>query len=130
MAKKVKRAWYPETTSGDTQLAIVENTSRTVDGITDEWQAVKEVIKLRIELCTSDTDLSINSLTSAYNEINARYHKTIVHKAIAMGYRDPRNQNLQNAEYFENLYERDVRRAKKFAKGHYITTGRIIPQDF
>ena len=128
MAAKIKRAWYTSTVAGDTQLAIVEKTSRTVDGVTDAWQAVREVIKLRIELSTSDTDLS--SVTSSYNEINARYHRTIVNKAIATGYRDPRNQNLQNAEYFDGLYEREVKRAKKFAKGNYVTTGRIVPQDF
>ena len=84
MAKHVQRGWFTEIVAGDTKLALVEKTSRTVDGVTDAWQAVREVIKLRIELSTSDTDLS--SVTSSYNEINARYHRTIVNKAIATGY--------------------------------------------
>ena len=128
MAAKIKRAWYTSTVAGDTQLAIVEKTSRTVDGVTDAWQAVREVIKLRIELSTSDTDLS--SVTSSYNEINARYHRTIVNKAIATGYRDPRNFAGDKAALFDSEWEHGLRRAKKFSKRNYISVGRIVPQDF
>ena len=129
MAKKVQRGWFVETIAADTQLAIVEKTSRTVDGVTDEWQAVKETgLRIRVEYISLDNDLS--SITDDYSEIPDRYHKTIVDKAISMGYRDPRNQNIQNAEYFEALYKDGMKRAKKYARSRHITTGRIVPQDF
>ncbi len=129
MAKKIKRGWFVDTVTSDIKLAIVEKTSRTVDGVTDEWQAVKESgLTIRMEYLGLDSDLS--SLTDDYGEISDRYHKTIVDKVIAMGYRDPRNQNLQNAEYFESLYKAGLKRAKKFTKSRNITTGRIVPQDF
>ena len=42
MAKKVKRAWYTQIVSGDTMTGIVENTSQTIDGVTDEWKTLTE----------------------------------------------------------------------------------------
>ena len=104
MAKQVHRAWFTEVVSGDVKLALVENTSRTVDGITDEWQAVTETgLTIYIEGTAND----------------------------AMGYRDPRNKDLQSAEYFEMLYKKGEKRAKKMARTNYVEgSGRIIPQDF
>ena len=128
MAKNIKRAWFVDIVSGDTKLGIVEKTSRTIDGITDDWKAVTEGLTVRYESIICDVDLT--SVTSQWTEINSRYHKTIVNKAIAMGYRDPRNLDLQNAEYFDQLYDKDLRKAKKFARSGYVSTGRIIPQDF
>ena len=128
MAKDIKRAWFVDIVSGDTKLGIVEKTSRTVDGITDEWKAITEVLTVRYESIICDADLT--SVTSEWTEINSRYHKTIVNKAIAMGYRDNRNKDLQSAEYFDQLYEKELRKAKKFARSSYVSTGRIIPQDF
>ena len=128
MAKDIKRAWFVDIVSGDTKLGIVEKTSRTVDGITDEWKAITEALTVRYESIICDADLT--SVASEWTEINPRYHKTIVNKAIAMGYRDNRNKDLQSAEYFDQLYEKELRKAKKFARSSYVSTGRIIPQDF
>lgn len=128
MAKQVKRAWFTEITSGDIKLAIVENTPRTVNGITDQWQAVTEVLEVRYESIKCDADLT--GTASTYSDINSRYHKTIVNKAIAMGYQDIRNKDLTSAQYFDQLYERDVKKAKKFSKGQMVSSGRIVPQDF
>jgi hypothetical protein len=46
-----------------------------------------------------------------------------------MGYRDPRNKDLQSAEYFEQVYEKQLRKAKARATT-MLGTGRIVPQDF
>ena len=130
MAKKVQRAWFTEIVGGDTVLCLVEKTPRTVDGIKDEWQAVKET-GLKIVVEYTGTDANLTSPTSTFNDINERYHKSIVDKVIAMGYRDPRNKDLQSAEYFETLYLKGEKRAKKMARSHYHKgSGRIIPQDF
>ena len=132
MAKTIQRAWFTEIVSGDTHLAIVEKTARTVDGITDEWQAVTESgLSLYVEASTVNADLSADSLSSTWNDISVRYHKGIVDKVIAMGYRDPRNKDLESAEYFESLYKKVEKRAKKMSKSHYYDgSGTIIPQDF
>jgi len=130
MAEKVYRAWFTEVVSGDVKLALVENTRRTVDGISDEWQALKETgLTIYVEGTANDADLT--GPTSTFNEIPTRYHKSIVDKVIAMGYRDPRNKDLQSAEYFEMLYKKGEKRAKKMARTNYVEgSGRIIPQDF
>ena len=128
MAKKVKRAWFTEIVNVDIHLAIVENTPRTLGGVTDQWQAVTEALTIRYELIVCDVDLV--TVTSSYTLIPARYHKTIVDKAISIGYRDIRNKDLESAEYFNSLYERDVKKAKKYAKTRHVSTGRIVPQDF
>ena len=128
MAKQVKRAWFTDIVSGDLHLAIVENTPRTVDGVTDQWQALSEVLTVRYEAIICNGDLT--TVSSTYADIHSRYHKTIVNKAIAMGYRDIRNKDLQSAEYFDGLYNKELRKAKKFSKGQTVTSGRIIPQDF
>jgi len=130
MAKKVQRAWFTEIVNGDTNLALVEKTSRTVDGVTDEWKAITEAgLKVTMELTYVDSDLT--SPASTWSDISSRYHKSIVDKVIGMGYRDPRNKDLQSAEYFEALYLKGEKRAKKMARSHYYEgSGRIIPQDF
>ena len=81
MAKTIKRAWFIDIISGDTKLGIVEKTSRTVDGITDEWKAVTEGLTVRYESIICDADLT--AVTSEWTEINPRYHKSKINKAIA-----------------------------------------------
>jgi hypothetical protein len=129
MAKKVKRAWFVDTVSADEKVGIVEKTSRTVDGITDEWQAVKET-GLRVFIEYSAIEQDYTNISSNWANINPRYRDVIINRAISMGYRDPRNLNLQNAEYFETAYKEGLKKAKKFAKSGYVSTGKIVPQDF
>jgi len=128
MAKQVKRAWFTDIVSSDIHLGVAENTPRTVDGVTDQWQALTEALTVRYEAIILDADLV--SLSSSYSSIHSKYHQTILNKAIAMGYQDPRHIDLNTAQYFEQLYERDVKKAKKFSKGQMVSTGRIVPQDF
>jgi hypothetical protein len=37
---------------------------------------------------------------------------------------------IELAQYFDNEYEKIVKRAKKFARSSYLTTGQIVPQEF
>ena len=130
MAKKVQRAWFTEIKAGDTVLALAEKTSRTVDGVTDEWQAVTET-NLRVIVDYTSTDADLTSPASTWGDIAARYHQSIVDKVISIGYRDMRNSDLKNAEYFEAQYLKGEKRAKKMARSHYYEgPGRIVPQDF
>tara|TARA_Y100001963_G_C6781457_1_gene450139 strand:- start:913 stop:1305 length:393 start_codon:yes stop_codon:yes gene_type:complete len=130
MAKKVQRAWFTEIKDGDTVLALVEKTSRTIDGVTDEWQAVTESgLQIVVEYVGTDADLT--GTTSEWGDISDRYHQSIVDKVISIGYRDMRNSDLKNAEYFEAQYLKGEKRAKKMARSHYYEgSGRIVPQDF
>jgi hypothetical protein len=69
-------------------------------------------------------------MTGTYSNIPSRFHETLVSKVIAQGYKDPRNMELNNAQYFENEYALGVKKAKKFVRSNYQRSGFIRPQDF
>tara|TARA_Y100001963_G_scaffold155175_2_gene245642 strand:+ start:2153 stop:2551 length:399 start_codon:yes stop_codon:yes gene_type:complete len=132
MATTKKYGWFKEfaaSADGSEMLAIVENTSKTEGGVTDDWSAISATgINIRLEYSSAPVITGLSYDLAA--NIEKRYIKGIVDKAIASGYKDPRNMNLEAASYFENEYEKTVKKAKKHAKGHLLPTGRIIPQDF
>ena len=64
------------------------------------------------------------------DEIPTQFHEALAYKAIAIGYQDPRNMKIELAQYFDNEYEKICKRAKKFARSSYLTTGQIVPQEF
>ena len=47
-----------------------------------------------------------------------------------MGYKDPRNFDIEKAQYFEMEYERALKEATKFARSNYQPTGRALPEEF
>ena len=47
-----------------------------------------------------------------------------------MGYKDPRNMEINLAQYFDGEYLASVKEAKKFSRSNYQTMGRIVSQDF
>lgn len=50
------------------------------------------------------------------NTMPLQFHEALAYKAIAMGYKDPRNINIELASYFDMEYEKVVREAKKYAR--------------
>ena len=132
MATTKKYGWFKEfyaSTNGAERLAIVENTSKTEGGVTDNWSAISQTgIKISLEYSSIPAIASI--VTDLTLSLESRYLKGSVDKAIASGYKDPRHMDLEVAKYFENEYEKTLKKAKKYAKGHLITTGRVMPQDF
>ena len=135
MAKK-QRAWFVDKLR---RIGIVEKTTNaaTKDGYTSDWGSISEAKELRLYAISRDNDINIttasagDTLTSdAYEQIPAHYHEVLVYKAIAMGYKDPRNFDIEKAQYFEMEYERALKEAKKFARSNYQTTGRAMPQEF
>jgi phosphoglycerol transferase MdoB-like AlkP superfamily enzyme len=58
------------------------------------------------------------------------YHEALTYKAIASGYKDKRNQDLQAAQYFDNEYEIAVKKAKKRARSNNVTVGYIVPHSY
>ena len=132
MATTKKYGWFKEfagDANGAEKLAIVENTSKTEGGVTDNWSAISTAgINIRLEYSSAPVITGLSYDLTA--NIEKRYIKGIVDKAIGTGYKDPRHMDLEVAKYFENEYEKTLKKAKKHAKGHLIPTGRIIPQDF
>ena len=135
MAKK-QRGWYIDKLK---RIGIVEKTTNSVtkDGYTSNWGSISEVKDVRIYAISRDNDINITTASSgdtltneAYLQIPSHYHEALVYKVIAMGYKDPRNFDIEKAQYFEMEYERAVKEAKKFARSNYQTTGRAKPYEY
>lgn len=129
MATKKTRAWYSDKLG---KLGIVEKATNAInkDGFTTDWTSISEVKATRVYAISNDSDISINELTNTFNQIPGQFHEALVYKAIAMGYKDPRNLKIELAQYFDAEYNKSVKQGKKFSKSNYIQTGFAKPQDF
>ena len=129
MASNKQRAWYIDRLL---RIGLVEKATNAVtkDGYTSDWQSISEVKDLRMYTISRDADLAINSMTSTWAQIPDQFHEVIVSKAIATGYKDPRHMDFDIAQYFDNEYEKGVKRVKKFARNNYQTTGVVKPFDY
>ena len=128
MAKKT-RAWYIDKLK---ILGIVEKntTTATKDGFASDWISITEAKDLRIYAISRDSDIEINALGNTFLQIPEQFHEVLVYKAIAMGYKDPRNLDIKLAQYFENEYMMGTKEAKKFSRAGYLSTGQISSQDY
>lgn len=128
MAKKT-RAWYIDKLK---RIGVVEKTTNvsSKDGFTSDWGSISEVKDLRIYAISRDADIVINALTNTFTQIPAEFHEVLVFKAISMGYKDPRNLNVELAQYFDSEYMLGTKEAKKFSRANYQTSGYVAPQDF
>ena len=126
MAKKT-RAWYVDKLK---KIGIVEKTTNanTRDGWTSDWGSISVAKDLRIYAISRDSDININELTNTFTQIPDQYHEVMVYKAIAMGYKDPRNLNLDLAQYFDNEYLLGTKEAK--SRASYQSNGQVAAQDF
>ena len=129
---KKQRVWYIDTHTSGEKIAIVEKATNAVtkDGYTSDYETVTEAKGVKIRGIFTDTDLSNDAMTGTYSNIPSRFHEHLVNKVIAMGYKDPRNMQLDVAQYFDAEYEKGVKKAKAFARTNYQLSGRVKPQDF
>ena len=129
MATKKQRAWYVDKLK---RIGIVEKGTNTVtkDGFTSNWVSVSEAKDIRIYAISQDEDLLNDVMTGTFNEIPEQFHETVLLKVIAAGYKDPRNLQIEMAQYFDQEYNLGVKEAKKFSRSNYQTTGQIRPQEF
>jgi len=52
------------------------------------------------------------------NTMPLQFHEALAYKVISMGYKDPRNLNIELASYFDMEYEKVVREGKKYARSN------------
>tara|TARA_R110002012_G_scaffold106341_1_gene247603 strand:- start:612 stop:1034 length:423 start_codon:yes stop_codon:yes gene_type:complete len=133
-----KRMWFTERG----RIGIVEEgSSSTTDGVTTTIVSVTEAKSMLIKGLSLPTHFPIgdesnysDSYTDNFygplDEIPSQFHEALAFKAIAIGYQDPRNMKIELAQYFDNEYQKICKRAKKFARSSYLTTGHIVPQEF
>tara|TARA_R100000808_G_scaffold16583_1_gene37378 strand:+ start:3579 stop:3968 length:390 start_codon:yes stop_codon:yes gene_type:complete len=129
MATKKQRAWYVDKLL---KIGIVEKATNAVtrDGYTSHWQSISEAKDLRIYAISRDADLSVDAMTATWSQIPEQFHDIIINKVISMGYKEPRNMQIDVAQYFDMEYEKGIKEAKKYSKGYYKTHTFVKPQDF
>ena len=132
MATKKKRFWFIDTSTVRARMGIVEQVTNvlTKDGYTTDFKAITEAKDITIYAIARDYDLTVNNMASTWSQIPLQFHEVIVNKAIANGYKEPRNMDIQVAQYFDNEYLLGLKEAKKFSRSNYQTTCKIKPQDF
>tara|TARA_R110002012_G_scaffold321732_2_gene551078 strand:- start:1512 stop:1892 length:381 start_codon:yes stop_codon:yes gene_type:complete len=85
-------------------------------------------LKMRIFVNRRAADFT-NDLT-VVSELPPEFHEALAYKVISMGYTRGTSVNLQLAQYFEGLYQRAIKKGKRYAKQRKISTGHIKPIDF
>jgi len=124
------------------KIGIVEDadgSQPTVNGVTSNYQTV-QTSGLTIELDTKSVDTELDGTTvpvggtdyldQTFENIPARYHEAIVYMAIAYLYERPPGIDPNNAGYFGAKYQAIAKKAKKWSRSQYITSGVIRPQDY
>jgi hypothetical protein len=129
-----ERYWYPINDSG-VRLGLVEKSTNAVtrDGKTSNFQSISETgLQIRLHYISRGTHLAAGTTSGDTNvpEIPSMFHEALTYKAIATGYKDPRNMKLEAAQYFDNEYQLAVKKAKKQARSNFISTGFIAPCDY
>tara|TARA_Y100001973_G_C5186388_1_gene328126 strand:+ start:911 stop:1294 length:384 start_codon:yes stop_codon:yes gene_type:complete len=120
-----KRYYYVE----GRRIALIENTSKTVDNTTSEYSSISEVKTLRVKSISRESDFTTD-LTETWDEIPTQFHDVIVDSVIAELYTRPGTVDLSAYQVFRERYERGLRGAKKYSKGGQIRTGSITPHEF
>ena len=129
MAKQ--RYWYID----KHRIGIVEKATNAVtkENATSNYESVSEAKDVRIYGILKPDSLG-STMTSANDpaltEIPAQFHEVVVNKVISDGYKNPKNLNIDLANYFDAEYMKGLREAKKFAKSRYSRGGVIKPYDF
>ena len=142
--ESLDRYWYPQTkdyTASNKRyqylaVGIVEKSTDATKrhGKVSDFQTItKSGLQIRLDYEGMPADVIVNA---GKNDLGGnigvppQFAIAIVNKVIATGYRDPRNQKPQMAQYFEETYNEEVKQAKKWVRRNYIGTGHIVPCDF
>tara|TARA_R100000963_G_scaffold29040_1_gene20159 strand:+ start:558 stop:1256 length:699 start_codon:yes stop_codon:yes gene_type:complete len=129
-----ERYWYTISDNG-VRLGLVEKSTNatTRDGKTSNFQSISETgLQIRLNYISRGTHLVAGNTSGIgfVPEIPSMFHEALTYKAIATGYKDPRNMKLEAAQYFDNEYQLAVKKAKKQARSNFISTGFIAPCDY
>ena len=146
-----KRMWmlsdydsYGTSTSKNKRLGIVEkvNNAVTRDGRTSDYQScsITGSSNIRVYATTfgskfasaaigADGDDAMLSTSGPLKDIPTEFHEVLLTGAIAIGYSYPPNMELNMASAFEQKFEKEIKRIKRYERVKY-STGFIKPQNF
>ena len=99
------------------------------DSLTSKWKSVSESDKEIRLFCTALAP-HFSAKIDESSHIPSQFHEGIVNKVISLGYKDPRNLNIDLAQYFETEYIKCTKMAKKYARTHRYSSTVALPQEF
>jgi hypothetical protein len=119
-------AWY----INRGKIAIIQkSTNNKWESVTTNGKTIRIFCSKKADPLTSSNMDSIPGSTE-HGQIPSQFHEGLVSKAISMGYKDPRNINIELAAFFEKEYQEIEKRAKKWSRMNHSNGGTIIPVDF
>jgi|TARA_Y100001973_G_scaffold59047_1_gene86899 hypothetical protein len=132
MADKKEYFYFIDIAGDSEKIALLEKGTVTRNGWTSDYKTIQltGTNNISIKGIWLDDDLVAGTLTGTYSNIPLRFHEAIVNKVISIGYKDPRNLNINNAQFFDLEFTKGMKKAKKFARSNYATLGRVVPNDF
>ena len=132
MADRKEYFYFIDIAGDGEKIALLEKGAVTRNGWSSDYKTIQltGTNNISIKGIWLDTDLVAGTLTGTYSNIPSRFHEAIVNKVISIGYKDPRNMNINNAQFFDLEFTKGIRKAKRFSRSNYQKTGRIVPRDF
>ena len=119
------------------KIGLIEygGTGNDTDG-GKKWQSISVSGKTIRIFCTKLADhmtagnMDTSSGTIEHGQIPSQFHEGLTYKVISMGYKDPRNINIELAAFFEQEFQQTEKKAKKYTRKHHQTPGYITPVDY
>tara|TARA_R110002012_G_scaffold5047_2_gene22968 strand:- start:643 stop:1398 length:756 start_codon:yes stop_codon:yes gene_type:complete len=123
------------------RLGIVEKSTNTVtrDGRVSDYQSCSitgnsniRVFLTKAAVSSSvgtDSDSGVSSVAGPLAVVPAHYHEVLLNGAISLGYKNPRNLNVDLSVFYDNEFRKGIKRIKKYERTK-SSTGFIKPQDF
>ena len=144
-----KRFWIlsdydsDKTTAKTKRLGIVEKVNNTVtrDGRTSNYQScsITGTSNIRVYAVATARGASTSTVGAGddgnsssvgpLNSIPEEFHEVLLNGAISLGYTNPKNTNFDLVAFYDNEFQKGIKRIKKYERTKY-STGFIRPQDF
>tara|TARA_Y100001963_G_C6745900_1_gene431576 strand:- start:43 stop:414 length:372 start_codon:yes stop_codon:yes gene_type:complete len=112
------------------RLGLVQDgASVTKNNVTQNYVSVTEAKEIRIFAVAKANKFKEDVVTDT-PQIPEQFHESLAFKVIAMGYKDPRNLNINLAQYFDGEFDKCLRMGKKHARSQKRRGGVIIPHEY
>lgn len=114
------------------EIGLVEKSANatTIQGVSSSYVSPTVAGTDNVKVHYIGRPVAMDGAVSTISTLPATYHKYLVAKVIAEGYKDPRRMDLATSQFFDAEFEKGVIRGRKEGKREYRSTGMIKPVDF
>jgi len=114
------------------EIGFVEKSANatTIQGVSTNYVSPTTAGTNNVKIHYTGRPVAMDGVATTVSSLPAHYHKYLVSKVIAEGYKDPRNIDLATSQFFDAEFEKGVARGRKEGKREYRGTGMIKPVDF